>query len=309
MTAGTHVDADVIVVGGGPAGLSAALCLARYDRTVLLLDAGDGRSSHQQVNRNYLGFPGGVKARALRDLGLRQLADYPQVRVEQAQAERAAREDGVVTVAHADGSCSARAVILCNGVRDDYPRFVDCARQLGRWVFWCPSCDGYECRDRQVVVTGDDDESALEALLLARFTPHVTLVTDTPAPRISDRVRDLLKGADVTVIEEGIRTLEERDGGPESLVTVTGTAIPVERLFVKQHTTPRTELAAMLGVELDASGYVRVDVDQHTSVPGVFAAGDLTRPHSHQISAAVHEGAQAAAAAHHHLYTAEFGLG
>lgn len=309
MTAQNDVDADVIVVGGGPAGQSAALCLARYDRTVLVLDAGGGRSSHQQVNRNYLGFPGGVKARALRDLGLRQLADYPQVRVEQTEAERAVREDGRITVSGTNGSCTARAVILCNGVRDDYPRFVDCARQLGRWVFWCPSCDGYECRDRQVVVTGDDDESAVEALLLARFTPHVTLVTDTPAPRLSDRVRDLLKDADVRVVQEEIRRLDESDEGPESLVTVTGTAIPVERLFVKQHTTPRTEIAAMLGAELDGSGYVRIDVDQHTSVPGVFAAGDLTRPHSHQISAAVHEGAQAAAAAHHHLYTADFGLG
>lgn len=302
------LEVDAVVVGGGPAGLSAALCLARYDRSVVVLDAGSGRSTQHQVNRNYLGFPGGVAARRLRELGLEQLADYPQVEIVRSDADKAVRHDGHQEVSGSFGSATSRCVVLCTGIEDIYPDYVTDPGCLGRSVFWCVSCDGYESRGRKVIVSGDGDETAVEALLIARYTSDVTLVTGSRRQTVPPDLRERLAGAGVELVEEEVRHLEGCDGDVKLLVTGSGRELPLERLFVQQTMRPRTDLAAMLGAELDEDGYLQVDTEQHTSVPGVFAAGDVTHLHSHQISTAVHEGAQAAAAAQHHLYTAEFGL-
>jgi thioredoxin reductase (NADPH) len=121
-------------------------------------------------------------------------------------------------------------------------------------------------------------------------------------------VRDRLSEAGVPVVEEEVRSVESEGERLVCVITASGRTLPLERLFVQQVTHPRNDLAAMLDVDLHETGYVQVDTEQHTSVPGVFAAGDVTRPHSHQISTAVHEGAQAAAAAHHYLYARELDL-
>ena len=116
--------AEVLVIGAGPAGLSAALCLARFDRRVTVLDAGQGRSTHHQVNRNYLGFPGGVQATRLRELGMQQLANYPTVHVKHAKVERLSRVPSGGFIASGQfGECHGDAVILATGVLDHYPHF------------------------------------------------------------------------------------------------------------------------------------------------------------------------------------------
>jgi thioredoxin reductase (NADPH) len=114
---------DVLVIGGGPAGLSAALTLARHDRRAVLFDAGEGRSSWPQINHNYLGFPGGVPARTLRALGRQQLGAYPQVTLCDLHVDGLKRADAKF-VAHGQGDrWRGRAVILCTGITDDYTCF------------------------------------------------------------------------------------------------------------------------------------------------------------------------------------------
>lgn len=297
---------DVLIVGGGPAGLSAALYLARYDRRTLLLDAGRGRSTWHQINHNYLGFPGGIRATDLRDLGRRQLADYPQVEVREHTVETLRREpDGTFVAAGPAGAGRGRAVILCTGVVDHYPHFSGWEEYVGRSMFWCLTCDGYACRGERVVVVGATDEAAATALQLRRFTDQLTLLTNSAACEVGARFKSRLERADIPLLRDRIASVVGCNGRFEALLTRGGRRIALDQLFAVQGATPQSGLAAQLGVPLSAGGYIEVDAEQRTAVPGIFAAGDATRPFAHQVAAAVHQGGQAASAANYWLYPEE----
>jgi len=296
---------DVLVVGGGPAGLSAALYLARYDRRVAVFDTGHGRSTWHQVNHNYLGFPGGVSTRTLRELARRQLADYPQVTMLEHKVDSLRREDRIFVASGQAGEWRAPAVILCMGVVDHYPHFDGWHEYVGRSMFWCLVCDGYDSRGKRVVATGNTDEAALEALQLCRFTNRLTLLTDSHEYRLSSGVEQRLARAGIPIVRDKIERAIGRDGYFEALVTEGGRRIELDYLFSKQGATPQTALAAEVGVALNEDGYMATDEEQQTNVPGVFAAGDATRLHAHQVTTAVHEGGQAASAANYYLYPEE----
>src|SRR5512142_2190318 len=123
---------EVLVVGGGPAGLSAALYLARYDRRTALFDTGHGRSSWHQTAHNYLGFPGGIASRRLRELGRLQISEYPQVTVFEHKIEAMRREGELFVAQGQAGEWCGRAVIICTGVLDHYPHFDGWEEYVGR---------------------------------------------------------------------------------------------------------------------------------------------------------------------------------
>jgi thioredoxin reductase (NADPH) len=299
---------DAIVVGGGPAGLSAALNLARYDRTVSLFDAGGGRSSHRQVNRNYLGFPGGVEAAELRRLGRAQLDEYEHVRCFDARVSSVDRADGAFVVRTDDDRDAAhggRAVVLCTGVEDRFPTFEGVDPFVGQGLFWCITCDGYETRGRQVVVVGHSDGAAIEAMQLWRLTPHVTMLLNSDRVTIGEEMRRRLARAAIEIVDDRLSGLVGDPGAVRAVRTASGRELPAEAVFVVQGAAPRTSLARALGVELADTGWINVDTEQRTNVERVFAAGDVTSLHSHQVATAVHEGNQAAAAANHSLYPEE----
>ncbi|MFJ9216987.1 NAD(P)/FAD-dependent oxidoreductase [Streptomyces sp. NPDC102383] len=297
---------DAAVIGGGPAGLSAALQLARYGRRVIVFDTGQGRSTHHQLNRNYLGFPGGIATKELRTLGVRQLAHYPHVRF---AAHRVTAVVGDVRrgfTFQAQGHVWwARTVVLATGVLDHFPHFPDWEQYVGRSMFWCIACDGYENRGRRVLVVGHTDAAAGEAMQLHSLTDRVVLLTNSRKDEISSRFRRRLEAAGVPIVHDRIKAAEGADGRLTAIVTRGGEHLPLDALFSIQGATPETAAVRGLGVRVNAQGYVEVDVEQCTSVPGVYAAGDITAPHSHQVSAAVHEGAQAASAANYFLYPPE----
>ncbi|GIJ48628.1 pyridine nucleotide-disulfide oxidoreductase [Virgisporangium aliadipatigenens] len=298
---------DALVVGGGPAGMSAALYLARYNRSVVLFDTARGRSSHHQTNHNYLGFPEGVPIQRLRELGRAQLSHYPHVRLLQVPVERLTgdAERGFAAVTP-QGTYRGRTVVLATGVVDHYPRFEGWEPCVGISLFWCITCDGWENRGRTVLVVGHTDAAAGEALQLQSLTGRITLLTNHEKPEIGTTSRRRLAGAGIPVVEDLIASVSCADGGLIQIVHTTGGVdLPCESVFSIQGATPQSDLAAQLGVELEPTGWIAVDTEQKTSLPGVFAAGDVTALHSHQVTTAVHEGAQAASAANHFLYPEE----
>ena len=297
--------ADALVVGGGPAGLSAAIHLARYDRSCLVFDGGHGRSTQHQVNHNYLGFPGGVAAVELRVLGRRQLGEYDHVACVDERVDSLAADGDQFTARTAAGTWSGRTVILCTGVSDNYPWFDAWESYCGRSMFWCVTCDGYASRGKEILVVGRTDAAAVEALQLRRFSDRVTLLTNDERVELSDKSRRRLASAGIDVLEDRIESASGDDGQLREVRTQGGRTLGLEALFSVQGATPKVELAAELGVTLAENGFIDTDEEQHTNVPGVFAAGDVTRIHSHQIPTAVHEGATAAASANYHLYPPE----
>lgn len=296
---------EVLVVGGGPAGLSAALYLARFARRVALFDAGQGRSTWHQVNHNYLGFPGGVAARRLRALGREQLAEYDQVRLYEHKIDELQREGDWFVAGGQAGHWRGRAVVLCTGVVDHYPHFAGWEEYVGRSMFWCITCDGYACRNERVVVLGNTNAAACEALQLQRFTRSLTVLTGSHDCQIDERFKARLARAGIPLLCDRLERVEGAGGKFSALVTNGGQRLELDQLFSQQGATPQSELAEHVGAALNPRGYIVVDSEQRTNVPGAFAAGDVTRLHSHQISTAVHEGGMAAQAANYFLYPPE----
>ena len=298
-------DTEAIVVGAGPSGMSAAIYLARYNRECVVFDAGHGRSTHHQVNHNYLGFPGGVPTLELRELGRRQLAEYPQVHFHHHRVDAMERDgDHFVAVSQA-GRWRGRAVIICTGVLDHYPHFHGWESYVGRSMFWCITCDGYSSKDKNILVVGHTDAAAGEAMQLSRFSNRLTLLTNSHSNEIGPKYERRLANAGIPVIHDRLDGAKGADGMFDHVITQGGRVVELDALFCIQGATPETRLATELGVAVADNGFIDTDEEQKTNVPGVYAAGDVTRIHSHQVTTAVHEGAQAASAANYYLYPPE----
>lgn len=296
---------DCVIVGGGPAGLSAAVYLGRLRRQVLVLDDKQGRSTWHQVNRNYLGFPDGLHATALRELGEKQAARYGVEFLAEQACHAAAEGEGRerrFTVATDSRNVVARTIILANGVSDRFPQFEGSEECIGRSMFWCIICDGYEAIDKRVVVLGHDDHAAATALQLLVFTREVTLVSGPERLKVSSRRKADLIEHGVQLYESDCSIYECGSGQLHSLTLTNGERLDLDLLFVSQATEPNNQLAKELEIYLTDGGYLRVDAEQLTNIEGVYAAGDITRLHNHQVSSAVHEGGMAAAAVNYYLY-------
>ncbi|HEX3427091.1 MAG TPA: NAD(P)/FAD-dependent oxidoreductase [Acidimicrobiales bacterium] len=297
--------ADAIIVGAGPAGLSAAIYLARYDRSCVVFDAGHGRSTHHQMNHNYLGFPGGVPAVKIRELGLQQLAEYPQVDFEHHKVIDIDRVGDEFVAKGQFGTYTAKVVVLCTGVLDHYPHFHGWEEYVGHSMFWCITCDGYSSKGKNILVIGHTNGAAGEAIQLSRFSNQLTLLTNSHLNEIEDKYLERLEKFGIPVIHDKIEQAIGTGGQFEAVLTEEGHHIALDALFCTQGATPEVRLAVDLGVTLFENGYIDTDYEQKTNVPGVYAAGDVTRIHSHQITTAVHEGATAASAANYYLYPPE----
>jgi thioredoxin reductase (NADPH) len=298
-------EAEALVIGAGPAGLSAAIYMARYNRSCVVFDAGHGRSTHHQINHNYLGFPGGIPAVQLREMGRQQLAEYPQVHYRQHKVLSLKPVDGGFMATTQGEQWYGGAVILCTGVLDHYPHFHGWEEYVGRSMFWCLTCDGYANRGKNMLVVGHTDSAAGEAMQLSRFSDRVTLLTNSHTYEISSKYETRLAHANVPIIHDKIEKGIGEDGQFKAIETEEGLTIELDALFCVQGATAEVALAKELGVRVADNGFLDTDEEQKTSVPGVFAAGDVTRIHSHQVTTAVHEGAQAASAANYYLYPPE----
>jgi thioredoxin reductase (NADPH) len=290
---------DCVIVGAGPAGLSAAVYMGRFRRSTLVLDSGDGRWSYGQVTDNYLGFPGGVRARRLHTLGRAQASRFGVIFRDALVTRVEARASGY-RIHHRGGAATARTVIWAAGVRDLWPDFPGVRRLVGKRLVWCIVCDGWRTRDRSVVLLGNTEKAVSTALQFLTYTRELTFVTDRP--RFSARCRRKLDEAGVRVQRGRIRRVAAGEHGIERVVLDDRSELKPDYIFSLYGSEPRTELLRALPVALTHSGYVRIDDKCRTNVPTFFAAGDVSDKHGHQVAAAVHEGAAAAMSANHVLY-------
>jgi thioredoxin reductase len=284
---------DAVIVGGGPAGLSAALVLGRARRRVLVLDTGrpaNGASAHAIGG---LLAHGGVRPTELREAGREQLAEHPNVEVRaNAVLDAEPLGEGLSVTVGEGAPVRTRALVLAHGLRYDPPPRPGVEAVWGRSVFHCPFCDGWEVRDRPLAVHGNGPEAARSALVISGWSRDIVLCTDGPA-RLNGE-REALERAGVRIREEPIRRLVGHDGRLERIAFMAGADEHRDALFVRTRREQPNGLATVLGCELTEGGTILTDADGRTGVPGLYAAGDAATEHSRSVANAIGTGSRVA---------------
>jgi len=288
---------DVAIVGGGPAGLSAAIYMARLNRKVILIEKGHGQTSWHQVAENFLGFPRGIPAKVLIARGTVQARRFGTT-VRRGTVEKIRKVAGGFSLS-GDVRCKARSVIFCTGVSPVYPSFPGRDTYIDRSLFDCLICHGYAVRGRNVVVVGHDDASLLTCLQLRRFTPKLVFLTncDPESDKLSETARKRPKRCRIPIVCGAIKAVRGRRGMMQKVELDTGETLKAEFMFSRQNRAPNAGLAAALGAVIEGEGHIKVDALQRTSVPMVYAAGDVCHANNHQLISAAHQGATAALSA------------
>jgi thioredoxin reductase len=291
---------DCLVIGGGAAGLSAALVLGRARCDVLLVDAGEPSNRVAHAVGGLLAQEG-TSPGELYAAGREQLAGYPSVELRDGEVvalER--RDDGTFRAQLADGGeATARRVLLAAGMEYVPPDLPGVAERWGGSVFHCPFCHGWEVRDRALAVLGDGEQGVYKALLLRGWSEDVVLL----GRDIDAEGRAKLDAAGVPVDERPVVAVT----GEATVVFAEGAELPRDGLLVAAPMRQRSELAAALGLELGHAGTIAVDDFGRTSVPGVFAAGDVAGT-IQMVPAAMGAGARTGSFVRHSLMAEAHGL-
>jgi thioredoxin reductase len=267
---------DAVVVGGGPAGLSAATWLARYRYAVVVLDSDEQRNRWVEQAHGYLGHDP-VSPAALLQRAREQLRVYPEVMIRQCRVDGGSRQRDGTFVLEAEGEAiRTRRLVVATGVRDRFPEVEGFFEHYGASVFHCPTCDGYEARDADVVVFGWNADVADFALTLAGWARSVTVVTDGRPFEGEDEHRARLAERQVEVMEDEATGLVGERGRLQGVRLATGDVLECQLAFFSIAHEPVNELARELGCELTTEGCIQVDDEGATTVAGVYAAGDVT---------------------------------
>lgn len=294
--------AEVVVVGAGPAGLTAALYLGRYHRDVVVVHDGCSRALRIPTTHNAPGFPDGVDGPELIDRMTRHATCYG-ARIEEAEIARLETSGDGFRLTASDGRLwTARAVILATGIQLNH---VDLDHDVHEQAIkdgvlrYCPICDGYEHTDARIGVIGCDSDGAAEALFLRQYSPHITLMP-LSHPELTSEQAEEMRRAGITVVTGELEALEPHSDRME--VRLRGHKAPssFDVIYLALGCRPRSELAAQLGIDLEEGGCVPDRALADSGMPGFFAAGDVVQGLD-QISVAMGQGALAATRAHNWL--------
>ena len=286
---------DCLVIGGGPAGLTAAIYLARFHLDILVIDGGKSRAGSIPCTRNVSGFPDGIEGKKLLERMRTQACNYG-ARIENEFVTKLERDEksGLYTATWGSGSVTARTVLLATGVSNRRPPMDEALHDdaLARGLIrYCPICDGYEVTDKKIGVIGSDRHGVAEAVFLRSYTHDITLIAPDKRMKLSPDDWALLKAA-------GIEALD----GPAQAVAISSEFIVVDTaeghytfdsVYPALGSDTHAQLAEQLGASLSQLGNIAVDGHQRTSVPGLYAAGDVVIGLD-QISHAMGEGGVAA---------------
>jgi thioredoxin reductase len=284
---------DVVIVGAGPAGLSAALILGRSCRSVLVFDNGHPRNAASQAMHGFLTRDGMPPLEFLR-MAREELRRYDTVSVRDAEVVAAeCHEDKRFAVTLQDGErIISRKLLLATGVVDNVPNIPRIREFYGRSVFHCPYCDGWEVRGQPIAIYGNGDRGLGLSLELTGWSHDLVLCTDGPS-EIHEKGRKKLARHGIDVREDRIAQLDGQDGQLRDIVFGDGSRLPRRALFFTTGQSQRSNLLLRLGCEFNEKGTVRTGKYETTHLPGLFVAGDASRAVQWVVVAAA-EGAEAA---------------
>jgi thioredoxin reductase len=279
---------DVVIVGGGAAGLSAALVLGRSRRTVALVDAGAPRNAPAAHMQGFLSRDGMPPTDFL-EVGRDEVTTYG---VEIIDGVVTRIEPGFVVRLASGETLAARRVLLTTGVSDDLPAIPGVRERWGRDLLHCPYCHGWEVREQPLGVLGTHPAAAAHAQLVRQWSDDVVYFVHTGAVSVAERTQ--LEARGIRVVDGEVVGLVVDADQLVGVQLADGRVVPRTAVFIRPRNVPHpTGLLAGLGVDVDADGFAVVDRDGHTSAPGVSAAGNIVDPRASVIAAA---GAAASAA-------------
>jgi thioredoxin reductase (NADPH) len=274
--AASHAVDDCIIVGGGPAGLTAAIYLARYHLSVRLFDCGTSRAALIPCTHNHAGYPEGIAGTELLARMAAQAERYGVTR-ERAKVTGLVKEGKTFRVAAEDRPFEARTVLLATGVFNRHPPGMEDSlhdRALAAGLLrYCPVCDGYEVTDKRVGVIGTSDHGTAEAIFLRGFTNDITLISPQPEHDLNDECKARLA-------EAGIARAEGPCGGyaiegDQLALDTAERRMLFDSIYPALGSEVRSELASACGAETGDDGCIITDDHQRTSVDGLYAAGDV----------------------------------
>lgn len=288
-------EVDCIIVGGGLAGLQAAIQLGRYSaHQVLVIDAGEGRSTLCRTYHNILGFPDGVSGEELRERG-RMQAERTGVSFEKDRIVKAERHGEKIQLFGTSGTeYRSKTVLLATGLTDRVPDIPGLTPTLGRTVYVCPDCDGYEIQDQRTVLLGSGEPGANMAMILIQRTNDLLYINHEQAP-ISAELHRSMKEAGVRYLEAAVQEVQQiEDGHITGVLTEDGQIFESERGFIAfGGNRVHYELAEQLGAVIADNKHVEADPRSLQAATNVWIAGDLGL-HAEQATVAMGEGSIAA---------------
>jgi thioredoxin reductase len=288
------VNYDCIIVGGGIAGLQAAIQLGRYKHKVLVIDSNHGRSTLCKSYHNILGWPNGISGQELRGIGKRQ-AEKLRVEFKSEKVVSAEKVDnGFRLTVNTGSQYVSKRLLLATGVMDRIPAFPELLHCLGISVYVCPDCDGYEVKNKTTIVIGAGNVGAQMALTLSYWTQDLIYINHE-LTEISEHLLNELKVHRIRYVEETIQKVMAENSYLQGFVLKSGKKIMGERGFIAfGGNDVKSNLAKQLGVELLENQHIVVNPrTKMTNIPNVWAAGDLAA-HSEQVTIAMGDGSAAA---------------
>ncbi len=298
---------DVAVVGGGPAGLTAALWLARYLHSVVLIDSGDPRNWQTRGINGYLGHPG-IRPSELRGQGRDECRRHGVVLIDEA-VDRSDLEtnDGFDLYTVSGAHFRARRLLLAIGIKDIWPAIPGLDPCFGASIHVCPDCDGFDARGKKILVIGRGRRAVGMALSLTTWTDQIVVCSHGHPPELNEELLAKLDALQIPVIDAHIERVHAEEGLVHSVEFGSGLQLDCDRIFFSIAQYPSDDLGIQLGCERDERGQIVVDPAFHTSVANVFAAGDITPGPQLAIRAAA-DGAVAAMSIHKSLVPEERSL-
>jgi thioredoxin reductase len=284
---------DVIIVGAGPAGLSAALMLGRCRRSVIVFDTGQPRNAHSQALHGYLSRDG-IPPRELLRIGRAELAPYDTVSIRDAEVVAAECQQNArfgVTLATGE-RITSRKLLLATGVVDNLPDIEGFRECYGRSIFHCPYCDGWEVRDEPIAIYGRGERGLGLSLELTAWSRDLVLCTDGPAEIDADG-RARLAANNIVVREDRIARVDAENGTLAGIIFADGSRLARRAMFFTTGQYQRSDLLSQLGCHSNDKGTVRTGKYETTHLPGLYVCGDASRAVQWVVVAAA-EGAEAA---------------
>jgi thioredoxin reductase (NADPH) len=285
---------DCLVIGAGPAGLTAAIYLGRFRRSFAIVDAGSSRALLIPTSHNHAGFPDGIGGRELLARMRQQAEKYGASVISATVSALEKDEDGWFQARLPDSQLRARTVLLATGVTDIEPELPGLRAAVRSGLLrHCPICDGFEALGRRIAVLGHGDAALREAMFLRTYSADVTVFPGSGATDVAELGAALASG--ITVARDPISAIHFRDG--EVVISTGDRTMSFDFAYSALGCSVHSDLARGLGASVTEAGSLIVDRHQCTSVPGLFAAGDVVDS-VNQISVAMGQAAIAVTAIH-----------